>query len=502
MRNRLASSDSAYLLQHAGQPVDWYSWGEAALARARREDKPIFLSIGYSSCHWCHVMAHESFADEEVAALLAEYFISVKVDREERPDLDQIYMLACQFFTGSGGWPLSVFITPEGLPFFAGTYFPKRGAPGLQMPGFLEIIKYLGERWRGDRESLLKGGREVGRLLASFAAARPEPAVLSADLLGQAAAQLADNFDREAGGFGAAPKFPAPHQLLFLLRWYRRSRAPIALEMVEKTLEKMAGGGIFDHLGGGFHRYAVDKDWLIPHFEKMLYDQAALILAYSEAQALAPRPLYAEVVAAVVDYLEKEMRAPDGAFYASQDADSEGREGAYYIWKKSEIIELLGPEEGEFCARAYGVSEAGNFADEAGASVLSRPLAKDDDAAAVRLAAARQRLLAARRQRPRPRIDHKVITAWNGLALAALARAAAVFAEPRYLALAEAVAAALLPVAGVRLSRRPQVATSPAFLDDYAFLIFGLLELEAVAPGKGYGSRAALFSEEAVKYFA
>ena len=264
----------------------------------------------------------------------------------------------------------------------------------------------------------------------------------------------------------------------------------------------MAGGGIFDHLGGGFHRYAVDKNWLIPHFEKMLYDQAALILAYSEAQALAPRPLYAEVVAAVADYLEKELRAPDGAFYASQDADSEGREGAYYIWKKSEIIELLGAEAGEFCARAYGVSEAGNFADEPGASVLSRSAAKGDDAVEARLAAARQRLLAARSQRSRPRIDHKVITAWNGLAIAALARAAAVFAEPRYLALAETAAAALLPAADVRLRRLPQEPASPAFLDDYAFLIFGLLELEAVAPGKGYGSRAALFSEEAVKYFA
>jgi len=482
--NHLAGEASAYLRQHADQPVDWYPWGEEARARARREDKPIFLSIGYSTCHWCHVMARESFADKEVAARLREGFIAVKVDREERPDLDMLYMLACQFFTGGGGWPLSVFITPEGIPFFAGTYFPKHGGRQLNVPGFFEILDYLGRRWREDRESLLKNGREVVRLLNSISEVRPVDHPLSIDLLGEAARQLGENFDAEHGGFGGAPKFPSPHQLLFLLRWQQRSGARIAGEMVEKSLAGMARGGIFDHLGGGFHRYSVDATWQVPHFEKMLYDQAMLVLAYSEAQALAPQSFYGEVVEGVFGWLTGEMQSPEGLFYAAQDADSEGVEGRYYVWSQSEINEILG-DQAEFFCRHYGVDEKGNFAEIPGTSVLRRvttPEAADTDLES-RLKACREKLLAARRQRTAPFIDQKLICAWNGLMIAALARAGEVFARPNYRQTAIRAARQLKKRFGRsenRLNRCPESENGPpipGFLDDYAFTIQGLLAL-------------------------
>ncbi|MBN2706979.1 MAG: thioredoxin domain-containing protein [Deltaproteobacteria bacterium] len=501
MANHLQFETSAYLKQHAEQPVDWYAWGPEALERARLEDKPIFLSIGYSSCHWCHVMAHESFADEEVAALLRQYFIAVKVDREERPDLDQLYMLACQFLTGSGGWPLSVFITPEGLPFFAGTYFPKRGGYALNVPGFIEIINYLGPCWSTHREELLRNGREIAGILHSLEQSRPPDEVLSVDLLAAGAFQLAENFDCENGGFGAAPKFPTPHQLLFLLRWYRRSGTEAALEMVEKTLAKMADGGIFDHLGGGFHRYAVDRQWRIPHFEKMLYDQAGLLLVYAEAYRISANPLHSEVAAAIVAYLERELQGEHGAFCAAQDADSEGREGAFYVWNKAQIAEILGPADGELFCRAYGVSEGGNFPESKGASVLYRvreelPAAAFPALTEKVLRGWRERLFAARSQRPEPFIDGKILTSWNGLAIAALARAAVVFQKPSYCRLAVTAAAALeknLWRPENRLWRRwvPEgTAGIPAFLDDYAFLIAGLLELDAAGAGPAFRRQA------------
>jgi len=501
MANHLRFETSAYLRQHAEQPIDWYVWGPKALERARLEDKPIFLSIGYSSCHWCHVMAHESFADEEVAALLRQYFIAVKVDREERPDLDQLYMLACQFLTGSGGWPLSVFITPEGLPFFAGTYFPKQGGYALNVPGFIEILSYLGPRWRTHREELLENGREIARILRSLEQPRPLDEVLSVDLLADGAFQLAENFDHENGGFGGAPKFPTPHQLLFLLRWHRRSGAETALGMVEKTLVKMADGGIFDHLGGGFHRYAVDKKWQIPHFEKMLYDQAGMILLYTEAYRISANPFYSEVVAAIVAYLERELQGEHGAFRAAQDADSEGREGAFYVWTKAQIAEILGDGDGELFCRAYGVSKAGNFSEIKGAGVLHRRRGENPAAASPELEEQlllgwRDRLLAARGQRPSPLIDGKILTAWNGLLIAALARAAVVFQESRYCRLAQAALGALeknLWRPENRLWRCwvPEGSAGiPAFLDDYAFLIAGLLELDAAGAGPAFRHQA------------
>ena len=508
MANRLLNESSAYLRQHAEQPVDWYPWGPEALERARCEDKPLFLSIGYSTCHWCHVMAHESFADEEVAALLKEHFIAVKIDREERPDLDQIYMLACQFFTGAGGWPLSVFITPEGLPFFAGTYFPKQGGYGLNMPGFIEVLNYLAKRWRSERQALLKNAQEVVQLLRSLEQVRPVDEVLSIDLLGNAAEHLAENFDHEDGGFGAAPKFPTPHQLLFLLRWHQRSGSAIALEMVEKTLDKMAAGGIFDHLGGGFHRYAVDKQWQVPHFEKMLYDQATIAYAYTEAYQISGKKLYAEVVAAIFSYLERELRGSEGAFFAAQDADSDGVEGAFYVWTAAQIKAVLGQSQGELFCQNYGVGEKGNFPEIEGSSVLCRiAQATDGDGSGGKdvktdveldqeLEGCREILFQARAQRQAPFIDKKVITAWNGLMIAALARASVVFKEPSYLELAATAARALdkhLSRDGDCLWRRwsaGEEAAIPAFLDDYAFFIQGLLELNAAGADTIFLERA------------
>ncbi len=506
MANRLENESSAYLRQHDQQPVDWYPWGPEALDKARREDKPLFLSIGYSTCHWCHVMAHESFDDEDVAALLKENFIAVKIDREERPDLDQIYMLACQFFTGAGGWPLSVFITPEGVPFFAGTYFPKQGGYGLNMPGFIEILNYLATRWRSERQALLKNGQEVVQLLRSMEQARPVDEVLSVDLLGNAAEHLSENFDHEDGGFGAAPKFPTPHQLLFLLRWHQRSGSDIALEMVEKTLDKMAAGGIFDHLGGGFHRYSVDKQWQVPHFEKMLYDQATIALAYTEAYQISGKKHYAEVVAAIFNFIKRDLRGDEGAFYAAQDADSEGVEGAFYVWNEAQVKAALGQSEGDSFCQYYGVSEKGNFPEIAGSSVLNRVAVEEDRSGnepekplpefTEELARSRETLLKARSQRPAPFIDKKVITAWNGLMIAALARASVVFKEPSYLEMAETAAQALdkhLSREGDRLWRRwslGEEAAIPAFLDDYAFLIWGLLELYAAGADNTFLERA------------
>ncbi len=484
MANQLADQPSAYLRQHADQPVDWYPWGPEALEKARAEDKPIFLSIGYSTCHWCHVMARETFADTEVAERLRADYVAVKVDREERPDLDQLYMLACQFFTGGGGWPLSLFITPDGVPFFAGTYFPKRGGSHLNIPGFIEILDYLAGRWRNERESLLKNGREVVRLLRSMSEVKPLDRPLSVDLLGAAAEQLAENFDAANGGFGEAPKFPSPHQLLFLLRWHRRSDSRIAFEMVEKTLAAITAGGIYDHLGGGFHRYAVDRQWRIPHFEKMLYDQAMLLLALSEAAALGDPSRYREPVAATISWLTREMRCPGDLFAAAQDADSEGVEGAYYVWTRARIEEVLGERAGLFC-RHYGVEEDGNFPEIKGANVLRRVTEAGDAKLEAELADCRRKLFVARSRRPAPFIDTRILASWNGLLVAALARAGSVFKEPGWLDLAAAAARNLEKLLGRdddrlwRCRPAPGEPGIPAFLDDYAFFIWGLLELAA-----------------------
>jgi uncharacterized protein YyaL (SSP411 family) len=357
-KNRLSKEKSHYLLQHAENPVDWYPWGDEAFEKAKREDKPIFLSVGYSTCHWCHVMAHESFEDEEVGRNLNESFVSIKVDREERPDVDMVYMAVCQAITLSGGWPLSIIMTPEGKPFYAGTYFPKTGRMG--MPGFLDIIGHIGTAWVNDRGPLIEASEKITKGI------QPRPAAgsmaeLGLDTLKKGYEQLAGNFDPKWGGFGKAPKFPTPHNLTFLLRWHRRNGEANALHMVEKTLDAMRYGGIFDHIGYGFSRYSVDERWLVPHFEKMLYDQAMLAMAYTEAYQATGTVRHGRVAAEVLNYVLRDMTAPEGGFYTAEDADSEGKEGLFYVWTPTEIEEHLGKDLGDLFCRFYDVGPHGNF---------------------------------------------------------------------------------------------------------------------------------------------
>ena len=333
--NHLGGEKSPYLIQHAENPVDWYPWGEEAFEKAKKEDKPIFLSIGYATCHWCHVMAHESFEDEKVAGILNEFFIAIKVDREERPDIDSIYMSVCQAMTGSGGWPLSIFMTPEAKPFYSGTYFPKVSRMG--MPGFIEILESINSAWKQKRSSILEASEKITNAVSLGPDLPKDSSVLGKGTLKTGFDQLSAGFDKNNGGFGSAPKFPTPHQLTFLLRWYKRSSDPSALKIVEKTLNSMRRGGIFDQIGSGFHRYSVDEKWLVPHFEKMLYDQALLAMAYTEAFQVTGNVRFAETAKAIFTSVLRDMTAPEGGFYSAEDADSEGREGLFYVWTPEEI---------------------------------------------------------------------------------------------------------------------------------------------------------------------
>jgi uncharacterized protein YyaL (SSP411 family) len=508
--NRLIRERSPYLLQHAHNPVDWYPWGEEAFERARREGKPVFLSIGYSSCHWCHVMERESFADEEAARLLNETFVCVKVDREERPDLDQYYMTIAQMLAGAGGWPLTIIMTPDRRPFFAGTYIPKERRWGRL--GLKEIVPQIAEAWRARREEILRaadglvdavvraqGGeaeprakQRTGGKSGSKAGAPPEaplgePAgvsILAPSLFDRAFRAFEADFDDVHGGFGSAPKFPTPHNLSFLLRYSKRAGSGRAQDMVARTLERMQLGGLHDHLGGGFHRYSTDAEWLVPHFEKMLYDQALLAGAYAEAYAATGREEFRETAAATLDYIMRDLGAPEGGFYAAEDADSEGEEGRFYVWTKREINEALSAKEARLAAAIFGIREGGNFAAEAGSRPgglnvlhLEKPLLAETSGAAVR-----DKLLRARSKRARPFKDTKILADWNGLAIGALARTARVTGEGRFLAAASRAARFVLE--GMRLPDGRLLhaftdgeARIPAYLDDYAFLVAGLLEV-------------------------
>ncbi len=485
MPNRLAGEQSPYLLQHASNPVDWFPWGEDAFAKARAEDKPVMLSVGYATCHWCHVMAHECFQDQEVAALLNRHFVAVKVDREERPDIDSAYMSVCQALTGAGGWPLTVFLTPEKKPFYAGTYFPKHTAMGR--PGMVELLTNLARLWREERQRLLTTGEEIAKAM------QPQPAG-ERQAPGQKAMEkaywtLARGFDQRYGGFGQAPKFPTPHQLNFLLRWQRRAGQERAGIMAAATLMAMRQGGIFDQIGYGFHRYSVDQKWLVPHFEKMLYDQALLALAYLEAFQATGEPLFARTAREIFSYVLRDMTSPQGAFYSAEDADSEGAEGTFYLWTPEQVRELLGEEEARLFCRYYGVTAQGNF--EGGKSVLHITRGMDalaegaglsPERAAAALDEARAKLLAARAGRPRPLLDDKVLTAWNGLMIAALARGALVLGEPAYQEAADRAARFVMSELGGgegRLLRRWREghAAQDGFLEDYAFMAWGLIEL-------------------------
>lgn len=505
--NCLAGETSPYLLQHADNPVDWSPWGDAALERARRENKPIFLSIGYSTCHWCHVMAHECFEDVEVAAVLNQGFVSIKVDREERPDIDQIYMDACQRMTGSGGWPLSIFLTPEAMPFYAATYIPKRGSRGR--PGMMELLPLIAAKWQDEPESLVAVGQQVVDLLSRShdTATAPE---LDATAFTEAVEQLTTSFDPEHAGFGKAPKFPRPHDLSFLLRRYQVTGEESLLTMVEQTLVAMRCGGIYDHLGYGFHRYATDAAWQIPHFEKMLYDQAGLLSVYAEAFQVTGKPLYARTAREIVAYLKRDMQAPQGGFFSAEDADTEGVEGRFYVWTAAEIRQLLGEKTSERFSQVYGVAEAGNFHDEVsgeqtGTNILSLP-SEAALRAAEELTAEHRQLLTARQQRSRPHCDDKLVTAWNGMLMSALAKASIILDEPSFYADAEQVASFIesqLTNSDGRLMRccRDGTASVNGFAEDYAFAACGLLDLYASGFETGYLLQALRLAEQLAQLF-
>ncbi len=483
--NRLIHEKSPYLLQHAYNPVDWYPWGEEAFQKAIKENKPILLSIGYSTCHWCHVMESESFEDEEVAKILNENFVSIKVDREERPDIDAIYMAVCQAMTGSGGWPLNLFLTPERKPFFAGTYFPKTERHGN--PGFIAILKQISTLWGEKKESVIASSEQITKVLQSMSATTSGE-ILTEETMRHAYEQLRDKYDNIYGGFGSSPKFPTPHNYTFLLRWWKRSNDPAALEIVEKTLERMGRGGMYDQLGGGFHRYSTDEYWLVPHFEKMLYDQALSAMAYTEAYQATGKTYYADIVKGILAYVLRDMTSPEGAFYSAEDADSEGAEGKFYVWTPDEIIGILGERDGKIFCDYYDVSKEGNFEEKNILHVDKAPDAfaklegiKPEELQEV-LRMAREKLFAVREKRIHPHKDDKILTAWNGLMIAALARAVQGLNEPKYVEAAVRAGDFILNTLrrkdGTLLRRhRAGEAAIPAYLDDYAYFVWGLIDL-------------------------
>ena len=485
MPNRLINETSPYLLQHANNPVDWYPWGEEALQRAANEDKPIMLSIGYSACHWCHVMERESFEDEAIAALMNQNFISIKVDREERPDLDAVYMEAVQALTGRGGWPMTVFLTPQGKPFYGGTYFPPVDRQG--MAGFPRILESVSQAYRTNRGEIDRVTNQLTEQMGRTGQLAKGSGLLSDEILHQAYSQLASNFDYQNGGFGAAPKFPQPMTPEFLLRHYYRTRDGHTLEMVNLTLEKMARGGMYDQIGGGFHRYSTDTYWLVPHFEKMLYDNALLARLYLHAFQLTQRPLYRRITEEILDYVLREMTDPQGGFYSAQDADSEGEEGKFFVWSRSQVVSELGEEEGSLFADFFDITERGNFEGSNIPNINKKAMtfAQEKGLPLEQLVSAIKRgkakLLEVRELRVHPLRDDKVLTSWNGMMLRSLAEAGAALNRQDYLEAASDNAAFLLenmrPEGRLLRTFREGQAKLLGYLEDYAFAADGLLAL-------------------------
>ncbi|HMO56286.1 MAG TPA: thioredoxin domain-containing protein [Roseiflexaceae bacterium] len=515
--NRLAHETSPYLLQHADNPVDWYPWGDEALAAAQAADRPILLSIGYSACHWCHVMAHESFEDAATAQLMNTHFINIKVDREERPDLDTIYMTAVQAMTGGGGWPMTVFLTPDGVPFYGGTYFPPEDR--YQMPSFSRVLLAVADAYANRRDELLRAGRELTDRMRTATAMRLPAGQIMPALLDEAYASLREQFDTEFGGFGNAPKFPQPMTLEFLLRYAHRTGEPAAFAMLSQTLRAMAEGGIYDQLGGGFHRYSVDAQWLVPHFEKMLYDNALLARVYGETYQATGDRFFRRMTEETLDYLVREMRHSDGGFFSTQDADSlpeagaqHKHEGAFFVWTPAELREVLGADAllvGEY----YGVSERGNFE---GRNILHvrRPVAElarvtGTPVAEIEatLARSRSRLLAARAARPLPDRDEKILTSWNGMVIRALATAAIACDRDDYRV--AAIAAARFTLRELRCAdgrllrswKDGRAGTTTAFLEDYALLADGLLALYDATFDPAWLAEARTLADTLIEHF-
>jgi len=515
--NRLSAEKSPYLLQHADNPVDWYPWGDEAFEKAKSENKPIFLSIGYSTCHWCHVMEHESFEDPEVARLMNDAFVCIKVDREERPDIDNIYMTASRLATGGGGWPLSVIITPDKKPFFTATYIPRESVYGKM--GMLELIPRIKELWISQRDEILQSADQFAEALRKNAQYEGGD-VLSERILHSAFEQFEASYDSRFGGFGQAPKFPSPHNLMFLLRYWKRSGNSKALEMVEKTLSEMRRGGIYDHIGYGFHRYSTDPQWLLPHFEKMLYDQALLAMAYLEACQATGNDEYARTAREVFEYVMRDMTDPGGGFYSAEDADSEGEEGKFYVWNIEEIKELLGEREAELFIELYGIEEDGNYEEQAGGgktghSILHLKKSWREHASELNLTendidtimeAARMKLFVRREKRIHPQKDDKVLTDWNGLMIAAFAMGGRILNEPRYEDAARKGADFILKnmrdSKGDLLHRYRQGESGiRAHLDDYAFFIWGLIELYQTGFEIKYLKAALELNDDMLKLF-
>ncbi len=515
--NHLVDEKSPYLLQHAHNPVDWYPWGEEAFEKAKKEDKPVFLSIGYSTCHWCHVMERESFEDPGIAEMMNEAFVNIKVDREERPDIDAIYMNVCQMLTGSGGWPLTVFLTPEKKPFFAGTYFPKESMYGRI--GMKDLIPRVKDLWETQREKIDSSAEEITNRLQNVRLEADE-SKLEERSLDKCYREIDSSYDTVHGGFGSPPKFPTPHKFLFLLRYWKRSGDENALKMVEHTLREMRMGGVYDHVGFGFHRYSTNQRWLVPHFEKMLYDQALMTYAFVEAFQATGDEFYKKPANEILEYVMRDMTSPDGGFYSAEDADSEGEEGKFYVWQKPEIERIL-EDDGDIFIDAFNVTGEGNFKEPGeelpgGKNILNRtePLANlaekqglSKDELAGKIEQMRRKLFEVREDRVHPHKDDKILTDWNGLMIAAFAKAGAVFGNEEFIKTAENAAKFVLDKLALENGRllhrfRGGEAAITGMLDDYAFLVWGLLELYEASFDIACLQKAIELTDEQIDQFA
>ncbi|GGJ87182.1 hypothetical protein GCM10007063_07100 [Lentibacillus kapialis] len=507
--NHLIHEKSPYLQQHAYNPVNWYAWGDEAFEKAKAENKPIFLSIGYSTCHWCHVLAHESFEDEEVASYLNDHYVAIKVDREERPDIDSVYMKVCQMMTGQGGWPLSIFMTPDKVPFYAGTYFPRVSKYG--MPGFMDVLTQLLEKYNEEPDHIAKVTKSVTDALKETVTTKSESR-LSEEMTHKAFYELKKRFDSQYGGFGSAPKFPTPQNVLYLLKYYHFTGETAALKMAEDTLQAMAKGGIYDHVGYGFARYSTDEKWLVPHFEKMLYDNALLLMAYTECYQITKKPLYQTISKQIITFVKREMQRAEGGFYSAIDADSEGTEGKYYVWGYDEILNILGKKRGELYASVYNITPNGNFEGKNIPNLLTTNMETIAQTHHMSLSelkqemdAAREQLLLSREKRVYPHVDDKILTSWNAMMIAALAKAGKVFDEPDYIDTAENnmtfIQQNLIQDKRVLARYRDGEVKYNGYLDDYAFLLWAYAELYEATFSLNYLKQAHALANDMLALF-